>query len=69
MREWGMQRGGEREPASLRNRGKAPLEDTPRGHQADTKTYRLRVLQGREREDPLHGRLTELQAEDDQLLF
>ena len=61
--------GGEREPASLRNRGKAPLEDTLRGHQADTKTYRLRVLQGREREDPLHGRLTDLQAEDDQLLF
>ena len=59
MRASGRHR-GRREGASLRNRGKAPFEDTPGGQQADTKTYRLRVLQGRQREDPLHGRLTDL---------
>lgn len=30
------------------------------GANKQTQTYRLRVLQGREREDPLHGRLTDL---------
>ena len=63
--------GGERESASLRNRGKALLDHTPRYHQArQTQTEESKKeAQGRESKDPLQCKLAHLRAEADQLIF